>query len=392
MARADLLVWGATGFTGRLVAAAVARSAPEGLLWALGGRDRGRLERFRDELGLDLPLVVADALDAQGMATVAAGARTVVSTVGPYARLGTPLVAACAEAGSDYADITGELLWMRRSIDRFDAAARRSGARIVHAAGFDSVPTDVGVALLQAAALERYGRPCAFVHHTVGPMAGGLGGGTVASALGMADELAADPSLIRAVQDADLLAPGGRPSSSGGSAFWPRRDPLGTWTAPFVMAMVNTRVARRTRALLGEPWGDVTLVERLRVRGPLEAVAWTAPWALAALLALGPARALARRLLPQPGDGPDEASLDRGFFETVMTGVGEGIAAPVVLRLRCDLDPGFRATAAMLAQVGLMLAMGESDAPGGVLTPASLGAASLAARLEAAGLRWSLEA
>ncbi|MFU8887728.1 MAG: saccharopine dehydrogenase NADP-binding domain-containing protein, partial [Trueperaceae bacterium] len=207
----DVVLWGATGFTGRLVAEALAGGAPEGLRWALGGRDRERLERLRAGLGVDAGVVVADAHDPVSLAALARSARVVASTVGPYARHGTPLVAACVEAGTHYADLTGEVTWMRASIDAFHDAARASGAKIVHACGFDSVPSDLGVWWLQRHAVARHGRPCTSVVHGFGPMSGGVSGGTVASAIAMAEAAAVDAGVRRALADPDLLAPGGAP-------------------------------------------------------------------------------------------------------------------------------------------------------------------------------------
>jgi short subunit dehydrogenase-like uncharacterized protein len=390
----DLVVWGASGFTGRLVAAAVARSAPKGLRWALGGRNATRLERLRTELGVELPLVAADARDDAAMAALAARTRVVVSTVGPYARYGTPLASACAAAGTDHADITGELLWMRRTIDTLDAPARASGARLVHACGFDSVPTDLGLWLLQTTAVEHFGRPCADVEHTFGPLVGGVSGGTIASALELGAAVAAQPALRALLDDPDMLAPGGAPTPREPTPWLPRRRG-GAWTAPFAMAAINSRVARRTRALLGEPWGTFRYDERLRVGSWPTAAAIGAAWVLApALLPFAPLRRLVATLAPRPGEGPSATTRARGSFRSTLVGrlvapatSGARPRGDVVVTTGADLDPGYGATAVMLAQVGLMLAAGEVDAPGGVRTPASLGGRRLLERLAGAGIR-----
>ncbi len=391
----DVVVWGATGFTGRLVAESLAAGAPEGLRWALGGRDRERLERLRAELGVAAGIVVADAHDPASLTSLARSARVVASTVGPYARHGTPLVAACVEAGTHYADLTGEITWMRASIDAFHEAARASGAKIVHACGFDSVPSDLGLWWLQQQSLARHGRPCATVVHGFGPMAGGVSGGTVASALAMVEAAVADPGVRRALADPDLLAPGGVASPRERRPWWPHFDgDLAAWTAPFFMAGVNERVARRTRALLGEPWGPRFRYEECwRARGWPEAAAVSlAVLARPVLLAIGPVRRwAARRILPSPGEGPSAERRARGFFRTLLVGRVDGVAAPVVARLACDLDPGYGATALMLREAALSLALDDLGEEGGVLTPATAFGERLVARLRRVGFRFEVD-
>lgn len=389
----DVVLWGATGFTGRMLTESFAEGAPADLRWALAGRDRGRLEAVRAAHGVDVGIVVADADDAAGLGALARRARVVLSTVGPYARLGTPLVAACVEAGSDYADVTGETLWMRASIDAFHARAQETGARIVHACGFDSVPSDLGLWLLQSAAMERYGRPCTHVEHVFGPMSGGIGGGTIASAFGVLETAAADPGSRRALADPDLLAPGVRPAPVAADPWWPQRQrSLACWTAPFPMARVNTRVVRRSRALLGEPWGaDLTYRERLRASHWPGALAIGAASALAPVaLAWAPLRRWLERRLPSAGEGPDAATLANGSFQSTIVGhVADG-ESPLIVEIVSPFDPGYGATARMLREAGLALALGEVSAAGGVHTPASLGAARLLERIDAAGVRFTV--
>lgn len=390
----DLIVWGATGYTGRLVARAVADRTPHGLRWALGGRDRDRLEVLRRELGGDPEVVVADARDASALSALARRTRAVVSTVGPYARHGTPLVAACTEAGTDYADLAAEPLWIRDTVDAFHERARDRGARLVHACGFDSVPSDLGVWLIQREAVARYGRPCREIVHAVGPLAGGVSGGTIASVLDTAERSARDAAARRDLRDPDLLARGGPPSRPAVGPAWPKRHAgLDGWTAPSLMATANAHVVRRSRALLGEPWGtDVRYEERL----------WTPTWAraaatgvaalaLPALLAARPVRWLAERFLPRPGQGPAPRVREAGYFRTTLLGHVDGVDAALRAHVAADQDPGYGAAARMLAEVGLGLASGEFDAPGGVLTPAFVGRGRLVERLNEAGIRLWVE-
>ncbi|MDZ7802219.1 MAG: saccharopine dehydrogenase NADP-binding domain-containing protein [Trueperaceae bacterium] len=356
----------------------------------MGGRDRERLEAVRRDLGAPAEIVVADALDGDAMAAMARRTHAVVSTVGPYARYGTPLVAACADAGTDYADLTAEALWMRSTVDAFHDRAVQSGARIVHACGFDSLPSDLGTWRLHTEALQRYGRPCRQVVHAFGPMAGGLSGGTVASAFDLIAQAARDPETRRALMDPDLLAPGAPASPDPLGPWWPQRHAgLDGWTTPFVMAASNAKVVRRTRALLGEPWGDdVRYLERLRV--PTWARAATVGlMSVAAPVLLAPAfvRRLAAGVLPEPGQGPSEAVRKRGYFRSTLVGHVDGVREPVVGHTRADLDPGYGATARMLAEVGLGLAQREFDVGGGVLTPAVVGGQRLVDRLGEVGIR-----
>ena len=387
------MVWGATGYTGRLLAAAMAQSAPAGFRWALAGRDRARLDALRRELGTETPLILADAHDEASLVAMAQRTQVVASTVGPYARRGTKLVAACLKVGSDYADLTGEVTWMRRCIDAFDAPARASGVRLVQACGFESVPSDLGLWSLQRTALERHGRPCRRVTHVFGPMTGGLSGGTIASGLESVEEAVGDPAIRRALADPDLLAPDGAPSARAPEPWWPQRAPgLGHWTAPFPMAAVNTRVVRRTRALLGEPWGHALHYrERWRASNWLTAaLVGGAGVVVPLLLKNGLVRRWVQRWLPRPGEGPDAAARARGSFRSTLVGEVDATSERVIVNVTSDLDPGYGATARMLREVGMLLALGETDAPGGVLTPAFVGGERLVERLDAAGIHVSV--
>lgn len=390
----DLVLWGATGYTGRLVAKAVSETAPKRLRLALGGRDRERLEKVRHDLGVDAQIIVGEAHDEAGLAAMAGRTRTVISTVGPFARHGTPLVRACVAAGADYADIAGEVTWMRRSIDAFHEDARGSGARIVHACGFDSVPSDLGLLVLQQAALERHGRPCHRVSHVFERVSGGVSGGTVASTLHMLSEEAGDRSGRRALADPDLLAPGAPPSAAERNPWWPRRHrDFEGWTAPFPLAAVNERVVRRSRALLGEPWGsDFRYRERMRTESWWKAAAiGAATVAGPPLLGLPPLRRLAERLAPEPGEGPSDAEREGGSLRSTLVGRVPQVPEPIIVHIDSDHDPAYGATARMLAAVGLALAQDELDAPGGVLTPAVAGGTRLVERLEAAGIHFASE-
>jgi short subunit dehydrogenase-like uncharacterized protein len=385
----DLILFGATGFTGQLVARAL--TAESGLRWALAGRDLARLARVRDGLVAtrpelsELTLLEADSGDRAALDALARQTRVVCTTVGPYDRLGGPLVAACAEAGTDYCDLTGEVPFIARMIADHDAQARASGARIVHACGFDSVPSDLGAWFAQRELARLGGGAAAVVSFQLGPARGGFSGGTVASMLELGARLGADPALRRLVADPWALAParaGGWPRAPR-DAFPPRRDPsTGRWQAPFLMASVNSRVVRRSQALFGLADGlayDESVDCGAGLGGRMRAVGMTAG------LAVGwkaTTSSLARRLLmatvlPAPGEGPSEAKIAAGFWRARVMAwrAADGRRGPpeVTVNLAGERDPGYGSTSGMLAACALSLAFDPVAAgfEGGVLTPAT---------------------
>jgi short subunit dehydrogenase-like uncharacterized protein len=407
----DLIVWGATGFTGRLVAEHLARAQDtHRARWALAGRDRARLEQLRGSLVslhpscAELPILLGDARDAASLDALVARTRVILTTVGPYSRHGSALVAACVRSGTDYCDLTGEVQWMRKMIDAHHAQARESGARIVHTCGFDSIPSDLGVLMLQEYMREQHGSPCGRVRLYVTKMRGGFSGGTVASALQTMDDVQADPSLRRVLGNPHGLDPEpGRSRPEEKDQLGVRySEELGQWTGPFMMSGVNTRVVRRSNALLGHPWGRDFLYSEVSAYGPgprglLTASGVTA--GLGAFMALSsvPAlrRQLERRVLPAPGEGPSAEERERGFFE--MRLVGEGTSArtgrPVTLegKVAASGDPGYAATARMLSEAALCLAFDDLPAEGGVLTPATSMGMRLVERLRRGGMTFDVK-
>ena len=264
----DVVVFGATGFVGKLTAEYLARHAPEGVRIGLAGRSHDKLEQVRRDLGPDAagwPLITADSSDAASMRALAESCRVVATTVGPYRKYGGPLVEACATVGTDYVDLTGEVLFMREMIDRFDDAAQASGARIVHTCGFDSIPSDLGVHLLHEAVEADGAGQLEDTTLVVKAMKGGASGGTLASLTGQLDEMRADREAKRVVEDPYSLSPNREAEPDlgrQGDVRGPKHDDqLGMWLAPFVMAAINTRVVRRSNALQDWAYG-----RRLRYR------------------------------------------------------------------------------------------------------------------------------
>jgi short subunit dehydrogenase-like uncharacterized protein len=398
----EIVLWGATGYTGRLVAEYLARTpATRTLRWALAGRDRAKLEGVRAAIAAEsphvaaLPVLVGDAGDARSLDAIAPRTAVVCTTVGPYAKYGSELVAACVRAGTHTCDLTGEVPWIRRMIDAHHEAARASGARIVHCCGFDSIPSDLGVFMLHEA-MQARGRSLRKVDAFFGESSGGFSGGTVASLLGVLDETRRDPSVARLLADPYSLDPtprvGGPDAPDAlGIAYEGR---IGRWTAPFVMAAINTRVVRRSNAVAAHRYGkDFRYTERMSLgSGPAGlAAALGMAGGMAAFMGamqVGPLRSLIERRLPAPGEGPTPEQRARGHFVVRLLAEGDGIA------LRGEVsdrrDPGYGSTAVMLAESALCLARDPYDGPGGVLTPASTLGAPLLARLRAAAMTWTV--
>jgi short subunit dehydrogenase-like uncharacterized protein len=408
----DVVVLGATGFTGRLVAEYLARSQDSHRArWALAGRDLKKLEEVRRGLAsltpscAELPLLVADAKDPASLDALVPRTRVVCTTVGPYARYGNDLVAACARAGTDYCDLTGEVQWMRRTIDAHHEQARATGARIVHTCGFDSIPSDLGVLMMQEHMREKHGGHLGSVRLYMGPMRGGASGGTAASMLQVLDEVMADPSVRRIVANPRALDPDPRQPRNPAErdvTMVRYSQEAGQWTGPFVMASVNTRVVRRSHALLGYPWGRDFLYTEVAgygggVKGLARATSMTTGLG-GALLALQvkPLRKLLQaKVLPAPGQGPSAEERERGYFVAQLLGEGTSPRTGREVRLKGKVaakgDPGYAATARMLSESALSLAFDVIPAQGGVLTPAACMGMRLVERLRKAGMTFEVK-
>lgn len=400
----DVIVWGATGFTGSLVAEYLldGYGAAGELAWAIGGRDAAKLEELKSSLGSaaqTLPTIVADSFDEQALAAMVARTRVVLTTVGPYAIYGSPLVAACVGHGTHYCDLAGEAQWIRKMIDRHHDAAVHSGARIVHCCGFDSVPMDLGVYFLQREAERRHGVHCEAIAMLVKATRGGASGGTIASMMNLIRESRADRSVARILVDPYALNP---PDARSGPD---RRDQQNVrfdadadaWTAPFVMAGINTKVVRRSNALAGFPYG-----REFRYREAVMTGRGASGWLRAQTLTLGlgalvfaasfgfTRRLLERFVLPEPGEGPDRDARENGFFDLRQFGRLED-GTLIRSRITGDRDPGYGSTSKMLSECAVCLAADSLDSGGGVLTPAFAMGDALLARLENnAGLRFEI--
>jgi short subunit dehydrogenase-like uncharacterized protein len=395
----DVVLFGATSFVGRLCAEYLVRAAPPQARIGLAGRSLARLSGLQASFGgraADWPLLVADTTDQQSLSALASRTRVLATTVGPYRRYGLGVVEACATAGTHYADLNGEVLFMREVIDRFDTLAKESGARIVLSCGFDSIPSDLGVLALHEA-VERDGAgQLQDTTLVVRAMKGGPSGGTIASLQGTVDDARSSPELARLLADPYALSPdrdaeprlGPEPDLRG-----VRNDhELGMWVGPFIMGSINTRAVRRSNALQDWAYGP-----RFRYRevmgfgsGPVAAVQAGAVaggvGALVAGLSIPPARAVLDRVLPSPGEGPSEKQREQGFFRIeIHTRTSSG--ARYLCRVAAQGDPGYKATAVMFGESSLALALDGDRLPqrAGVLTPATAIGRTLIERLRIAG-------
>jgi short subunit dehydrogenase-like uncharacterized protein len=409
----DVILFGATGFTGRLVAEYMAEhAAAGGVRWAIAGRNREKLEAVRDDLrqrttGLaDLPIRVADSLDVASLDALVPDARVICTTVGPYAKYGREVVAACARHGVSYCDLSGESTFVRAMIDQHHETARKNHARIVTSSGFDSIPSDLGAFIAWDHARRVHGEGLAWVKAFVGKLKGAASGGTVASGLGLLDEAKKSRDVRRLLRDPHALDPtpwhGPRDpfeDDQRGVRFDPDLD---RWTAPFVMAAINTRVVRRSHALFREEGGPgygkkfryhEAMSFRAGPRGLLQASIVTAAIAgfVGAAAAPPTRRLLERAFLPAPGEGPSRETIERGCFELhvlARTESGKRLRGRVV-GVR---DPGYGETAKMLSESAFCLAKDAAalDPRYGLLTPATAMGTRLVERLRAAGMTFEI--
>ncbi len=380
----DIVVHGATGFTGKLVAEYLAARGC-GRPWAISGRSAEKLEAVKAELGIDVPAIVADASDPASLAALAARTRVVITTVGPYLKYGAGLVAACAEAGTDLVDLCGEPPFMARMIEAHGARAKETGARIVHSCGFDSVPFDLGVLMLQEAAKARFGAYAPRVKGRVRKMKGAFSGGTAASSAETTKLAMTDPAVRAALLDPFALCEGqaGPRQPHGGK---PQEDEaLGAWVAPFVMAIINTKNVHRSHFLMGRPWGEGFAYDEMLVTGPGEKGR-----AIAEGVAKAPPMG-AEPNAPKPGEGPSKEERETGFYDLLFIGEWPD-GRRLDLSVKGDRDPGYGSTSKMIAECALALLEEAAGREGGVLTPAAAFGPALAARLEAhAGLKFAVE-
>ncbi len=385
----DIVVHGATGFTGRLVIEYLLQKYPagSGVSWAMGGRSADKLAQVRDEVQApaDTPLVVTDLSDATSLSALMARTRLVLTTVGPYQLYGNELVAACAASGVDYVDLCGEPAWMRRMIDAHEALAKASGARIVFSCGFDSIPFDLGVYHLQDHMRQRFGAPASRVHGRVRKMKGKFSGGTAASLKATLAAGSKDPRVMELLRNPFSLTPGFEGPSQPSGRKPMLDEKLGMWVAPFVMADINTRNVHRSNFLLGHAWGRDFRYDEMLVTGPGEKGEAIAN-AVAADKSLGGDGG------PKPGEGPSRAERDAGSYDLLFIGENDN-GDTLRVSVKGDRDPGYGSTSKMITEAALCLLQDARDTAGGIWTTAPAMGQRLIDRLQKnAGLVFAVEA
>lgn len=365
----DLVVYGATGYTGRLVCEYLnKRYGLNGdVNWAMAGRSREKLEQVRDDIGLPLevPLLIADSEDLASVNNMVTRTKVVITTVGPYQLYGSELVAACVAAGTDYVDLCGEPAWMHDMIAAHSAAAKASGARIVFSCGFDSIPFDLGVVFLQQNALEKFGAPMSRVKGRVKAMKGGFSGGTLASLKATMAAAAKRPEVIQVMMTPFALTEGvqGADQPPGNTPVFD--EDLNSWSAPFVMATINTKNVHRSNFLSGHPWGKGFVYDEMMLTGPGEKGEATAK-------AVAADKSMAASTL-KPGEGPSKEERETGFYEVLFAG-SDDKGNHMMVSVKGDKDPGYGSTSKMIAESAVCLLKNPQAAGGGIWTPgAALG-------------------
>ena len=385
----DIVVYGATGFTGQLVAEYLAAhyKGDANLKWAMAGRSKDKLAAIRDAIGApsDTPLIVADASDPASLKAMVGQTKSIISTVGPYQFYGNELLAACVESGTDYFDLCGEPLWMRQMIDKHEDAAKASGARIMFSCGFDSVPFELGAFFVQEEARRVFGAPALRVKGRVRAMRGTLSGGTAASAKATFEAVAKDLSLVAILKDPFALTPGFKgPKQPPGSKPSYEED-LQSWIAPFMMALINTRNVHRSNMLMGFPYGQEFVYDEMVLTGAGEKGEANARLVMAANTEkTGPGA-------PKPGEGPSKEERENGLYDLLYVAIapdGRQVRAAV----KGDRDPGYGSTSKMISECAICLLRDTPDVPAGIWTPGAAMQHKLIKRLsDHAGLTFAVE-
>lgn len=381
----DIVIYGASGFTGRLVAEYLSKhyGIDGDVRWAMAGRNLDKLAAVRDEIGApsETPLVAADANDPASLAAMTTQTRCVLTTVGPYQIYGSALVEACARSGTDYVDLCGEPAWMHAMIKAHESAAKDSGARIVFSCGFDSIPFDLGVFYLQQQAKARIGRPLARVRGRVKAMQGGFSGGTAASLKATLAAAAQDPEVLSVLRNPFALAPGfeGPKQPSGNKPIY--EEDLSSWSAPFIMAAINLRNIHRSNFLMDHAYGADFVYDEMMLTGPGEKGEQVANF-------LATTKQIGTDNDPKPGEGPSKEEREKGHYEILFLGQDDA-GTQITVSVSGDKDPGYGSTSKMIAESAICLVKETAQTPGGIYTPAPAMGSVLIERLEAnAGLKF----
>tara|TARA_R110000764_G_scaffold41763_3_gene93972 strand:- start:2190 stop:3368 length:1179 start_codon:yes stop_codon:yes gene_type:complete len=384
----DVVIYGATGFTGRLVAEYMNATYGVGkdVSWAMAGRSLDKLKTVRDEMGVpkSVDLIVADASDPASLEAMVKSARCVLTTVGPYQLYGAPLVEACATQGVDYVDLSGEVAWMHDMIAAYEDTAKKSGARIVFSCGFDSIPFDLGVLFLQNEAMREFGTPAVRVKGRMRKMKGTFSGGTAASGRETMARAMADPAVMAVLRNPFSLTGGFEgPEQPHGMSVQEDED-FGSWVAPFIMAPINTKNIHRSNAIMGHPYGNDFVYDEMMLTGPGEA-------GKAAAEMVAKSNTMGGDDGPKPGEGPSKEEREAGMYDFALLGItknGDRIRATVT----GDKDPGYGSTSKIISEAAICLVKDCTDLGGGIYTPAAAMGLTLVGRLEShAGLTFNID-
>jgi short subunit dehydrogenase-like uncharacterized protein len=385
----DIVVYGATGFTGQLVAEYLAThyKGDNNLKWAMAGRSKEKLASVRDAIGApaDTPLIVADAGDPDSVKAMVDQTKSVITTVGPYQLYGVELIAACVASGTDYLDLCGEPVWMAQMIDKHEAAAKASGARILFSCGFDSIPFELGTFFVQEEAKRVFGAPASRVMGRVRDMRGRLSGGTAASARAQFEAVARDLSLVKILNNPFALTPGfeGPKQPRGNKPVF--EEDLQSWAAPFTMALINTRNVHRSNMLMGFPYGKEFVYDEMVLTGAGEKGEANAKLVMAANTEkTGPGA-------PKPGEGPSKEERENGCYDLLYVAIapdGRQVRAAV----KGDRDPGYGSTSKMISECAICLLRDTPQVAAGIWTPgAAMGHKLIDRLVKNAGITFEVE-
>ena len=361
----DVVVFGASGYTGKLVAEYIQSEYGENgsVKWAIAGRNREKLEGIREELGLsaDLSILEVDSNDQDSLNAMTSSTKCVLTTVGPYQLYGSNLVESCAKNGTDYVDLTGEPGWMYEMINAHKETAQASGARIVFSCGFDSIPFDLGVYFVQQAAKDKFGKPAQHVRGRVKAMNGEFSGGTIASLGATMATLKKKPELIKVLANPFSLTEGFEGPAQLDDSKVLLDEKINMWVAPFVMAPINTKNIHRSNALLDHQYGEDFCYDEMMIAGEGEEGKQIAD----AMISANP---MGGDNVPQPGEGPSKESREQGNYDVLFfADLGE---ESIEARVTGDMDPGYGSTSKMITESAICLIQDCSDLSGGIYTPA----------------------
>ena len=392
----DIIIWGASGFTGRLAVDYIYKNQNNSnLTWAVAGRNESKIKEMLD--GKNVPILIADSHDKESLVDLVKKTKVILTTVGPYARYGSELVEACAENGTHYCDLTGEVHWMRHMITKYQNTAKESGAKIVHTCGFDSIPSDIGVYFLQKNMRELYGVNAKQIKYRTRGFSGGASGGTVDSLMSMMEQAKKDSSILKIIANPYALNDKEK-GLDGPDKMSPYFDKdFDAWVGPFIMAGINTRVVRRTNELLNNIYGDNFEYNEGSItgKGPKGLIGATTSGmvtgGMAGMAAFSPTRSILKSFLPKPGEGPSEETMENGFFEIELLGIHPTDRdKDMRVWIHGDKDPGYKSTAKMISESAMALAQDDLSVGGGFWTPASAMGDALINRLPNAGVTFKI--